>query len=345
MSARAHRVAQRGILPQRQGRRRGFRHAAERHHESGFVRLHQVHGERQRRGDHRHPARHVLRDLGRHRVPEVRVVLQQRQPRQRAVHDQHGLVVGQEPVPAQHPRRARWLQHRAGLGVGRAHQLHDEAMRLHEPGQFRHLHCPPVRGDVPHVHQPAAAVVGRGLLRHVGGVRHDRVRPGETLVVRPLGQDQVQPPLRGALGDTDRTGHEPAQRGRQPCLGAQRGGGVLVHVPDRRRAVPDQRQHQQQFGVVEEQHVRARGVPGQLGTGRAQRPEPAPPDRPWHLGQGQARPRGDVAGAQRRDVGDLMPGIKQRADLPVQDPGVGRMVHHGADDDAHAAATASRCQG
>jgi hypothetical protein len=38
----------------------------------------------------------------------------------------------------------------------------------------------------------------------------------------------------------------------------------------------------------------------------------------------------------RRDVRDVVAGLKQCLDLAVEDPGVGRVMHDRADDDVHA---------
>src|ERR1700727_2500555 len=53
--------------------------------EAGAGRLHQLNRERERGRDRRDAARHVLGDLGRQRMAEVRLVLQQGEPGQRAL--------------------------------------------------------------------------------------------------------------------------------------------------------------------------------------------------------------------------------------------------------------------
>ena len=145
---------------------------------------------------------------------------------------------------------------------------------------FDHLADAAVRGQMADVDHPlggARRVRRGGGLGHVGGVRHHRVRPAEPRDVALLGQDQMHAPLGEPFGGVHgRGGDGRPQRARQPRLGAQRGGGVLVHVPDRGRPGPPRRQRQQQLGIVDQQQVGAGRVPGQLAPGGAQGAEPAP---------------------------------------------------------------------
>jgi len=53
-----------------------------------------------------------------------------------------------------------------------------------------------------------------------------------------------------------------------------------------------------------------------------------------------ARPRsrgsgGRPPGKMRSDIRDVVAGVKQGLDLAVEDPGVGGVMHHRADDDVH----------
>ena len=120
---------------------------------------------------------------------------------------------------------------RARASAG-ADQFHRDAVRAEQPGQLDHLRGAAVRGQVPDVHHPPA-VVRRGRdVRHVGGVRHHRMRPAEPRDVPVLGQDQVHVPLGHPLRGVHGHGRGRPERARQPGLGAQRGGRVLVHIPD-----------------------------------------------------------------------------------------------------------------
>jgi hypothetical protein len=77
-----------------------------------------------------------------------------------------------------------------------------------------------------------------------------------------LGQDQVHVPLGHPLRGVHGHGRGRPERARQPGLGAQRGGRVLVHIPDHRRPPAPRRQREEEFGVVDEHQVGTGGVPG-----------------------------------------------------------------------------------
>ena len=142
-----------------------------------------------------------------------------------------------------------------------------------------------------------------------------------------------------AFGETLGEGHSPggdrAQEDRQPGLGGQRRGSVLVHVPDRGRAVAPRRQDEQQLGVVDEEQVRARGVLAKSRPGGAEGAEPAPAGgaRNGDGGESTTGPFGKIC--VRRDVGDVVPGVEERPDLAEVDPGVGGMVHDRAHHEPH----------
>ena len=255
MPAASHLRPQRHIPGQFEHRVRRRAGVAERHHEPALVTAGQLRRGRQRGGHHGHATGHVLDHLGGQRVPEVRLVVQQRQAGQGAVNFPHGLVVRHEAAPAQQACRLRGLDLGPGARVGRADQLHRDAVRAQQPRQLDHLGGAPVRRQVPDVHHPPV-IAGRGRdVGYVGGVRYHRVRPAEPGDVPLLGQDQVQVPLghpfRGVHGHR---GGRP-ERARQPRLGAERGGGVLVHVPDHRRPPAPRRQREQQLRIVDEQQV------------------------------------------------------------------------------------------
>ncbi len=192
--------------------------------------------------------------------------------------------------------------------------------------------------DVDH---PVAPPGRGGAVRHVGGVRHHRMAAAEPVGVAVLGEDQVDPALGHPLGPAHCGGHDRPERAGQPCLGAQRGRGVLVHIPHGRRAPAHQGQHKQQFGVVHDEQIGTLAEPGELTAGGAQRTGPAAARRPGHVGGGQPwpGPQAHAARGQRRDVADLMPGVQHGTDLPVQDPRILRVVDDGADNYAHACLT------
>jgi hypothetical protein len=85
VAAQAHLHPQPGVGVKRQDRVAGGGRVVERDDEAAVGRLHQVHRQRQGGGHDRDAAGHVLGDLGRHRVPEVLLVLQQRQTRERTL--------------------------------------------------------------------------------------------------------------------------------------------------------------------------------------------------------------------------------------------------------------------
>ena len=114
---------------------------------------------------------------------------------------------------------------------------------------------------------------------------------GEAVVVAVLGEDQVQPALGQVLGPGHSPGRDRAQPAGQPGLRGQRRHGVLVDVPDRRRALALRREDEQQFGVVDEQQVRAGRLLGHRRPRGAQRAEPAPPDRAGNGDGAQGTPR------------------------------------------------------
>jgi hypothetical protein len=290
MPALSHLRAQGGILVEFEHRFRGRAGITERHHESAFVTAGEPGGGRQRRGDHGHAAGHVLHHLGGQGVPEVRLVLQQGQPGQRAVHHRHGPVVGHEAVPADQAVRLRGLELRPRPAVGRADQLDRDAVRAQQPGELDHLPGAPVRRQVADVHHPPPAVRRSRDIRHVRRVRHHRVRPPEPGHVPVLGQDQVQVPLGHPFGGPHRRGGRGPERSRQPGFGAERGGGVLMHVPDGGGPPAPGRQGEQQLGVVDQQQVGVRAVPGEFLPGRAQGTEPAPAHRPGHRGDVRSGP-------------------------------------------------------
>ena len=338
MSAAAHLRPQRDIPVQSEHRVRRRPGVTERHHEAAFMPAGELRRGRQRGGHHGHAAGHVLHHLGGQRVPEVRLVVQQRQAGQRAVQHRHGLVVRHEAAPAQQACRLRRLDLRAGARVGRADQLHRDAARAQQPGQLDHVGGAPVGRQVPDVHHPPV-IARRGRdVRHVGGVRHHRVRPGEPGDVSALGQDQVHVPLGHPFRGAHRHGGRRPERARQPRLGAERGGRVLVHIPDHRRPPAPGGQRQQQFGVVNEQQVRAGGVPGEGRTGGANRPGPASSRRPRNRLEVERRPGPfgmKILRIHRGDVGDLVTGIEQGAYLPVVDARVGRMMNDRAHHHPH----------
>jgi hypothetical protein len=253
MSAAPHFRPQRDITVQFEHRPRRRAGIPERHHEAAFMSPGELGRGRERGGHHRHAAGHVLHHLGGQRVPEVRLVVQQRQPRKRAVQHRHGLVVRHEAVPAQQACRLRGLELRPGARVRRADQLHRDAARAQPPGQLDHVGGASVRRQVPDVHHPPVIARGRRDVWHVRGVRHHRVAPGEPADVPVFGQDQVHVPLGHPLRRVHRHGGCRPERARQPRLGAERGGRVLVHVPDHRRSLAPGGQREQQFGIVDEQ--------------------------------------------------------------------------------------------
>jgi hypothetical protein len=127
--------------------------------------------------------------------------------------------------------------------------------------------------------RPASAPVlaGRGRdVRDVGGVRDHRVRAAEPGDVALLGQDQVQVTLGEAFGRVDGGRGRRAQQRGQPRLGTERGGGVLVYVPDHGRPPAPGRQGEQQLRIVDQQQVGTGALPGQLAPGGKERAEPAP---------------------------------------------------------------------
>ncbi len=263
-------------------------------------------------------------------MPEVRLIVQQRQAGQRTVQHRHGLVVRHEPPPAQQASRSRGLDLRAGARVGRSDQLHRDAARTQQPGQLNHVAGAPVRRQVADVHHPPVIARRRRGVRHVGGVRHHRVRPGEPRDVPLLGQDQVHVPLGHPLRGAHRHGRGRPERPRQPGLGAERGGGVLVHVPDHRRPPAPRGQRQQQFGVVDEQQVGVGRVLGQGRTSGENRPGPASSRGPRNRREVERRPGPfgtKILLIHRGDVRDLVTGIEQGAYLPVVDARVGRMMN------------------
>ncbi len=330
MPAAPHLRPQCDIPVQFEHRVRRRARVAERHHEAAFMPAGELGRGWQRGGHHRHAAGHVLHHLGGQRVPEVRLIVQQRQAGQRAVQQRHGLVVRHEAAPAQQARRLRGLDLSPGARVGRSDQLHRDAARTQQPGQLDHVAGAPVRRQVADVHHPPViARRGRGV-RHVGGVRHHRMRPGEPGDVPLLGQDQVHVPLGHPFRGVHRHGGGRPERTRQPRLGAERGGGVLVHIPDHRRPPAPGGQRQQQFGVVDEQQVGVGRVLGQGRTGRANRPGPASSRGPRNHFEVEQRPGPfgtKILLIHRGDVRDLVTGIEQGAYLPVVDARVGRMMN------------------
>jgi carbon-monoxide dehydrogenase medium subunit len=76
MAAQAHLDAQVRVGVQAQDRVGSRRYVAEGDHEAAVRVVHQLDGERQRRRHHRDAVRHVLHDLGRHRMGEVGLVVQ-----------------------------------------------------------------------------------------------------------------------------------------------------------------------------------------------------------------------------------------------------------------------------
>ena len=240
MSALAHLRAKRRIAVKREHRVRGGAGCfAEGHHEPALMHPGERRRGGQRGGYHGHAAGHVLHHLGRHRVPEVRLIVQQGQPGQRAVQQRQGLVVGHEAMPADQAFRLRGLDPRPRPRVGLADQFHRDPMRAQQPGQLDHLVDAPVRRQVTDIHDPPVIARRRGRDREVVGnvrrVRHHRMRPGEPRDVPVFGQDQVHAPLGDPFRGVDRHRGRGPERTRQPRLGTERGGGVLVHVPDRRR--------------------------------------------------------------------------------------------------------------
>ena len=177
---------------------------------------------RQRSGHHGHAAGHVLHHLGGKRVPEVRLIVQQRQAGQRAVEHRHGLVVRHEATPAQQARRLRRLDLRPGSRVGRPDQLHRDAARAQQPGQLDHVGGASVGRQVPDVHHPPVIARRSRDIRHVGGVRHHRVRPGEPGDVSALGQDQVHVPLGHPFRGMHRHGGGRPERARRNRLELER---------------------------------------------------------------------------------------------------------------------------
>ena len=293
---------------------------------------------RQRSGHHGHAAGHVLHHLGGQRVPEVRLIVQQRQAGQRAVEHRHGLVVRHEATPAQQARRLRRLDLRPGSRVGRPDQLHRDAARAQQPGQLDHVGGASVGRQVPDVHHPPVIARRSRDIRHVGGVRHHRVRPGEPGDVSALGQDQVHVPLGHPFRGMHRHGGGRPERARQPWLGAERGRGVLVHIPDHRRPPAPGRQRQQQFGIVDEQQVGLGGVLCKGRTSGENRPGPASSRGPRNRLELERRPGPfgiKILGIHRGDVRDLVTGIEQSAYLPVVDARVGRMMNDRAHHDPH----------
>jgi hypothetical protein len=80
--------------------------------------------------------------------------------------------------------------------------------------------------------------------------------------VELIGQDQVHVPFGHPLGGVHRQGGGRPQRARQPGLSAERGAGVLVHVPDGRRPPAPGRHRQQQLGIMNQQQVGGGRVAG-----------------------------------------------------------------------------------
>jgi hypothetical protein len=330
MSAASQFRPQRDIPVEFENRVRRRPGVAERYYEAAFVIVGEFGRGRQRGGNDRHAAGHVLHYLGGQRVPEVRLVVQQRQAGQRAVQHRHGPVVGHEAPPAQQPGRLCRLDQRPGAGVGRADELHRDAVRAHQPGHLDHVAGAPVRRQVPDVHHPPVIARRGRELRYVGGVGDHRVRPAEPCQVAVLGQDQVHVALGQPFRGAHRHGGGRPQRARQPRLGAERGGGVLVHIPDHRRPPAPRGQREQQLGVVDQHQVRAGGVPGEGRTGGQDRPGTASSPRPRNRLEVKRRPRPfgiKILGIDRRDVRDLVTGVEQGAYLPVVDARVGRMMN------------------
>jgi hypothetical protein len=145
MSAASQFGPKRDISVQFEHRARRCSGIAERHHEATFVAAGELRRGRQRGGHHWHAAGHVFHHLGGQRVPEVRLVVQQRQTGQRAVHHRHGLVVRHEAAPAQQAGRLRGLDQRPGAPVGRADELHRDAVRAQQPAHLDHVADAPVR--------------------------------------------------------------------------------------------------------------------------------------------------------------------------------------------------------
>ena len=271
-------------------------------------------------------------------MPEVRLVVQQGQAGQRPVQHRHGLVVRHEAAPAQQAGRPRGLDQRQGAPIGRADELHRDAARAQQPAHLDHLADAPVRRQVPDVHHPpVTARRGRGL-RYVGGVRDHGVRPAEPGDVAVLGQDQVHVVLGHPLGGAHGQGGGRPERARQPRLGAERGGGVLVHIPDDRRPPAPRRQRQQQLGVVDKQQVSVGGMPGESRTGGEDSPGSAPSPGARNRREPERRPGPfgiKILRADRSDVRDLVTGVEQGAYLPVVDARVGRMVNDRAHHHPH----------
>jgi hypothetical protein len=335
--AAAHFSPQRGVPGQHEHRvGRGAR-IAERHHEPAFVAGGEIGRGRQRCGHHRYASRHVLHHLGGQGMAEVGLVLEQRQARQCAVNHRHGLVVGYEAWPAEQAAFPRGFDHGPGLRVGRTDQLDRDAVRAQQGRHLDHLGHAPVRGEPADVDDPLGGVRRvrrRRGLRHVGGVRHHRVRAAEPLDVALFGQDEVQPVFGQPFRRVHGRGRRGPQRAGQPRLGGERGGGVLVHVPHRRRALPPRGQGKQQLGVVDQQQVGAGAVPGQLAAGGAQGAEPAPSHGSRDIDDLELRPGPfcrKVFCAGWGDVGDMVACLEQGRDLAVVDARVGRVV----DDRAH----------
>ena len=262
MPAAAHLRPQRDIPVQSEHCVRRCPGVTERHHDAAFMTAGELGRGRQRGGHHGHAAGHVLHHFGGQGMPEVRLVVQQRQAGQGAVEHRHGLVVRHEAAPAQQARRLGRLDLGPGARVGRADQLHRDATWAKQPGQFDHVGGTPVGRQVPDVHHPPVIAWRGRVVRHIGGVRHHRVRPGEPGDVSVLGQDQVHVPLGHPFRGAHRHGGGRPERARQPRLGAERSRGVLVHIPDHRWPPAPGGQRQQQLGVVNEQQVSVGRVPG-----------------------------------------------------------------------------------
>ena len=215
-------------------------------------------------------------DLGRLRDPVVRLVVQQREPGQGAVDDRHRLLVRQEaePVDPRGGRRRGPRSPRASACPTSWTRSRAVGARVQQAAEVDQLVDPAAPGQVPDVDD--AGVVGRQRTgRHLGRVRHDRVRLAEPVPVARARRAAGSPAARPAA----RSGVPPQAVGRPSADGSHGfsvhgGGGVLVHVPHHRRQV-EPAQGEQQLRVVQEYDV----VPGAAGleqrAGRTERGDPA----------------------------------------------------------------------
>ena len=221
------------------------------------ARLHQLDGQRQRRRDDRDAAGHVLGDLGRHRVAEVRLVLQQRQARPAPLRPGAGpRALGTKPCQCTASPAASMCARAAAS----AWPISSTAMPC---GASRRpsstISAEPRSGEMPADVDDAARPGRRGrLVRDVGRVGHHRVgaaRTGRCSRARPgSGAGGARPAARrGRL--------RPAATGRsQPGSHAFVVSAAAVSSCTSQTVggrLPSGRQHQQQLGVVHQQQVRA----------------------------------------------------------------------------------------